>query len=133
MVKSPGSGYFFSNTYMEPTGFSAASKFKLNPILSVILDATENDTLHNNCPAIGSPDNQTDTWIDIYIPPIVERINTAAPGANLSSDEVYYLMALCAFHSVATESMSDWCSLFDEKEWKAFEYEMDLDKYYGTG
>ncbi|KAE9399215.1 phytase [Gymnopus androsaceus JB14] len=114
-------------------GFSVASDFQLNPVLSVILDAKENDTLHNDCPAIGSPDNQTDTWIDIYVPPIAERINTFAPGANLSANEVYYLMALCPFHSVATEDISDWCGLFSEKEWTEFEYEMDLDKYYGTG
>ncbi|GAW07716.1 phosphoglycerate mutase-like protein [Lentinula edodes] len=80
-----------------------------------------------------SSDNQTDTWIAIYTPSIVQRLNNAAPGANLSSNDVFNLMTLCAFESVATESISDWCRLFDEDEWKAFEYEMDLDKYYGTG
>jgi hypothetical protein len=92
-----------------------------------------NDTLHNSCDTIGSSDNETDTWIAIYTQPIVERLNNAAPGANLSSNDVYYLMTLCAFESVATEAISDWCALFNEDEWKSFEYEMDLDKYYGTG
>ncbi|KAJ3927688.1 MAG: acid phosphatase [Lentinula lateritia] len=114
-------------------GFSAASSLRFNPVLSVILDENANDTLHNSCGAIGSSDNQTDTWIAIYTPSIVQRLNNAAPGANLSSNDVFNLMTLCAFESVATESISDWCGLFDEDEWRAFEYEMDLDKYYGTG
>ncbi|KIK65846.1 hypothetical protein GYMLUDRAFT_158434 [Collybiopsis luxurians FD-317 M1] len=114
-------------------GFSAASSLRFNPVLSVILDANANDTLHNSCNAIGTSDNQTDTWIAIYTKPIVERLNNAAPGANLTAIDVYYLMALCAFESVATEAVSNWCGLFDENEWKSFEYEMDLDKYYGTG
>lgn len=114
-------------------GFSIASNFQFTPILDVILDAKGNDTLHNYCPTIGSSDIQTSTWINIYAKPIADRLNEAAPGANLASVEVYYLMALCAFHSVAKETVSEWCGVFDEDEWKGFEYAMDLDKYYGTG
>ncbi|KIK66706.1 hypothetical protein GYMLUDRAFT_238943 [Collybiopsis luxurians FD-317 M1] len=114
-------------------GFSAASSLRFNPVLSVILDENANDTLHNSCNTIGTSDNQTDTWIAIYTKPIVERLNNAAPGANLTANDVYNLMTLCAFESVATEAVSDWCGLFTENEWKSFEYEMDLDKYYGTG
>ncbi|KAJ4477454.1 phytase [Lentinula aciculospora] len=114
-------------------GFSAASGLRFNPILSVIFDESANDTLRNSCDNIGSSDNQTDTWIAIYGQPIVQRLNSAIPGANLSSTDVYDLMALCAFESVATDSISDWCGLFDDEEWRDFEYEMDLDKYYSTG
>ncbi|KAF9077976.1 phytase [Rhodocollybia butyracea] len=114
-------------------GFSIASGFQYNPILDLVLDAKRNDSLHNYCPAIGSPDSQTSTWINIYAKPIADRLNEAAPGANLTSIEVYYLMALCAFHSVAKATASDWCGVFDEEAWKGFEYAMDLDKYYGTG
>ncbi|KAF5357554.1 hypothetical protein D9757_012363 [Collybiopsis confluens] len=114
-------------------GFSAASSLRFNPVLSVILDESANDTLHDTCNNIGNSDNQTETWIDIYTPPIVKRLNDAAPGANITSDDVFSLMTLCAFESVATEAVSDWCGLFDEGEWKSFEYEMDLDKYYGNG
>lgn len=92
-----------------------------------------NDTLENSCNDIGSSDNETDTWIDIYTQPIVARLNGAAPGANLTSTDAYNLMTLCAFESVATQAVSEWCALFNEDEWESFEYEMDLEKYYGTG
>ncbi|KAF5376193.1 hypothetical protein D9757_009309 [Collybiopsis confluens] len=92
-----------------------------------------NDTLHNACKNIGKSYNQTDTWREIFTAPIVQRLNNAAPGADLTPEDVYNLMSLCAFDSVATDAISDWCGLFDKEEWKWFEYEMDLNKYYGTG
>ncbi|KAJ4470090.1 phytase [Lentinula aciculospora] len=114
-------------------GFSTASNLDFNPVLAIILDSKSNDTLHNYCPAIGSSESMTNIWIDIYAKPIIERLNAAAPGANLTTKDVHHLMELCAFHSAVIEDTSDWCQLFDEKEWKEFEYAKDLDKYYGTG
>ncbi|KAJ3993756.1 phytase [Lentinula boryana] len=132
-VRASGSERVIMSATNWTYGFSAASGMRFNPILSVILNESANNTLHNSCPSIGSSDTQTDIWIGIYTEPIVQRLNDAAPGAKLTVNDVYYLMALCAFESVAIDVISDWCGLFDEDEWKGFEYEMDLDKYYGTG
>jgi hypothetical protein len=83
------------------------------------------------------------TWINTAFPPIAARLNDAAPGANLSPEDVYHLMMLCPFETVAhgyqrtkfgpTLKNSAWCDIFSEEEWKVFEYVGDLDKYYGTG
>ncbi|KAJ3974177.1 phytase [Lentinula raphanica] len=114
-------------------GFSVASNFEYDPLLSVIFDSHSNDTLHNYCPAIGSSENMTQTWIETDAKPIAERLNAAAPGANLSTNEVHHLMELCAFDSAVIEGISKWCGLFNKEEWEGFEYAKDLDKYYGTG
>ncbi|KAJ3711961.1 histidine phosphatase superfamily [Lentinula raphanica] len=133
-VRASGSERVIESATNWTYGFSAANGMKYNPVLSVVLDESgHNNTLHNSCPSIGSPDDQLDTWIGIYTQPIVQRLNDAAPGANLSSEDVYYLMELCAFESVTLDTVSEWCELFDEDEWKGFEYAMDLDDYYGTG
>ncbi|KAJ3755081.1 hypothetical protein EV360DRAFT_86240 [Lentinula raphanica] len=69
----------------QSSGFSAATSFEYNHVLSVIFDSYSNDTLHNYCPAIGSSENITRTWIETYVKPIADRLNAAAPGANLKS------------------------------------------------
>ncbi|KAJ7059558.1 phytase [Mycena amicta] len=120
-------------------GFSVASNHVYNPSLSVILSESGNDTLDDNgCPNAGSSDVQTSTWLSVFAPPITERLNVAAPGANLVDADIYALISMCAFHTVATAqganlTLSPFCALFDDSEFADFEYSMDLDKYYGTG
>ncbi|KAJ3767684.1 hypothetical protein FB446DRAFT_600895, partial [Lentinula raphanica] len=65
--------------------------------------------------------------------PIADCLNVTAPGANLSTNEVHYLMELCVFYSAVIDGISKWCGLFDKEEWEGFEYAKDLDKCYGTG
>jgi hypothetical protein len=82
-------------------------------------------------------------WINTAFPPITSRVNDVAPGANLSPQDIYYLMMFCPFETVAHGynrkkhdrklTNSAWCDIFGEEEWKVFEYVGDLDKYYGTG
>ncbi|KAK7471989.1 hypothetical protein VKT23_000097 [Stygiomarasmius scandens] len=120
-------------------GFSLASNFVYQPTLSVILSQDANDTLDDNmCPAIGNSDEQTNAWLAAFGPGLQERLNTGAPGANLTLAEVYALGTLCAFGSVAHSKyphikLSPWCGLFNRSDFEALEYEGDLDKYYGTG
>ncbi|TFK33287.1 histidine phosphatase superfamily [Crucibulum laeve] len=104
------------------------------PPLSVILAEDRNDTLDDNmCPNAGGSDVQTEAWINVFTPPIAERLNAKAPGANLTFDDVYSLMTLCPFETVATEKLSRFCDLFSRDEFRQFEYFGDLDKYYNTG
>ena len=85
------------------------------------------------CPNAGEPDEQTDIWTNIFTPPIVERLNSWAPGANLVPADVPSLMSLCAFESIALEKLSSWCSLFTSKEFEQYEYWSDVEKYYNRG
>ena len=85
------------------------------------------------CPNAGSGDNQTDAWQAIYAAPILQRLNNAAPGANLTLDDITNLVALCAFETVAKEKPSQWCSLYTQTDFDGFEYYGDLSKYYGNG
>ncbi|KAJ6614203.1 histidine phosphatase superfamily [Mycena sp. CBHHK59/15] len=98
-------------------GFSAASNHVFNPSISVIISEAGNDTLDNNmCLNAGNSDTQTDTWLVVFAPSITTRLNSAAPGANISNDETYSLISMCPFHAVAT----------------FVGYSMDLDTFYET-
>ncbi|PSR83458.1 hypothetical protein PHLCEN_2v5730 [Hermanssonia centrifuga] len=117
-------------------GFSSASHHVYNPILSVILSESANDTLDDNmCPAAGSSDPQTNTWLATYAPPITSRLNAAAPGANLTDTDTSSLISLCPFETVAKRTKSAFCKLFEHESgaFPGFGYSGDLDKFYGTG
>lgn len=93
-----------------------------------------NDTLDDGmCTNAGDSDDQTEEWLSIYGPPITARLNKKAPGANLTNDDIYSLMSMCAFHTLVSESKSPFCNLFEDKEWAMYEYYGDLDKFYGNG
>ena len=74
-------------------------------------------------------------WIDIFIPPVRRRVNEHLKGANISNLETLYLMDLCPFETVASPDgrISDFCKLFTEDEWKAYDYLQSIGKYYGYG
>jgi hypothetical protein len=91
------------------------------------------------CPNAGDSDAQTDAWLAVFAPNITARLNRWAPGANVTDAETYSLISMCPFHTVASFvpgaalTLSPFCGLFTTDEFVAFEYSMDLDKYYGTG
>ncbi|KAJ6572009.1 histidine phosphatase superfamily [Mycena capillaripes] len=125
-------------------GFAASSNRVYTPRLSVILNEEGNDTLQdNNCPNAGGSKREMEQWLDVFGPPITSRLNSWAPGANLTNDDIHGLMMLCAFHTVASVPygyrsdsplpFSPFCSVFTQDEFEAFEYSSDLDKYYSTG
>lgn len=97
-----------------------------------------NDTLENHmCPNAGNSDAQTSEWLAVYAPTITARLNTWAPGANLTDPETSALISLCAFHTVAASTtfspLSPFCALFTPPDFAEFDYSADLDKYYYTG
>lgn len=85
------------------------------------------------CPNSGDGDDEQAEWLTIAFTPLADRLNVAAPGANLTAKDVYFIMALCPFDSLAHVKLSPLCQLFDDKEFELFEYASDIDKYYGTG
>jgi hypothetical protein len=85
------------------------------------------------CPNAGSSDAQTEEYLQAAYPPLAVRINAAAPGADLTVDDIFNIMLLCPFETAAKEKLSQFCDLFTEEDWEMFEYSGDLDKYYNTG
>ncbi|KAJ7481196.1 histidine phosphatase superfamily [Mycena galericulata] len=118
-------------------GFAAASHYVYRPSLAVILAEEGNDTLESHmCPNAGSSDAQTDEWLAVYAPATTARLNSWAPGANLTDRETHALISLCAFHTAAHANparLSPVCGLFTRSEFAGFDYAADLDKYYYTG
>ncbi|KAF2766985.1 phosphoglycerate mutase-like protein [Teratosphaeria nubilosa] len=72
------------------------------------------------------------TWRDQWIKPVRTRVNDNLVGADLSKDQIIYLMDLCPFESIATTNgtISQFCSLFNETEWTYYDYYYSLDKWY---
>lgn len=85
------------------------------------------------CPQAGTSSDETNAWVDAFTPAIADRINAAAPGANLKNADVVNLMSLCPFDTVAQEEPSPWCDLFTPEEWASYEYYGDLNDYYRNG
>ncbi|KAF2634786.1 acid phosphatase PHO12 precursor [Massarina eburnea CBS 473.64] len=88
------------------------------------------------CPAYtdngGSP--QTDTWANIYLPPIQARLNSLIYGTfQFTKSDISIIPYLCGFETQITGSISPWCSLFTEEEVLQYEYAQDLRYWYGTG
>ncbi|KAG1743645.1 histidine phosphatase superfamily [Suillus paluster] len=123
-----------SNRVVDSALNWTACNQQYTPILSVIVGQSSNDTLDDHqCPNIGTSDDQTKTWLDVFAPEIRDRLNHYAPGADLKKKDVENLMSLCPFETVAYEQISPWCALFTEEEWASYEYHGDLYDYYGNG
>ncbi|OBZ71577.1 3-phytase A [Grifola frondosa] len=132
-VRASGVQRVISTATNWTVGFAAASRQRYNPALNVILSEEVNNTLNNDCPNAGDGSRQTGEWVATFAPPHTTRLNKAAPGANLTDMDVYYLLAMCPFETVAKETASPFCDLFTKNDFRAFEYFGDLEKYYKTG
>ncbi|KZT68433.1 phytase [Daedalea quercina L-15889] len=124
-------------------GFADGSRGKVKPSVDLLLSEKTNNTLNSDCPNASEAEEEMATWVQRFAPPIAERLNEAASGANLSKDDVFGLMAMCPFESMPharvrararkSKAHSKFCDLFAEDEWPAFEYHGDVEKYYKTG
>ncbi|KAF8812207.1 acid phosphatase [Phlegmacium glaucopus] len=133
-VRSSGGTRVVESATNWTLGFSVASRYAYNPVLSVILPEHLNDTLDDKmCPNAGSSVAQTHLWSSIYGAPVADRLNAQAPGASLSAEDIPNLIQLCALETVATGTLSPFCAIFTQAEFAQFEYWADLEKYYRTG
>jgi len=71
----------------------------------------------------------------VYASSIADRLNSVAIGLqkNITSEDAFYLMMMCPFHTVYHKKYSPFCEMFSKVEWEGFEYAMDLEQYYKTG
>ncbi|KAL7279575.1 hypothetical protein ACG7TL_005975 [Trametes sanguinea] len=132
-VRAAGAPRVISTATNWTVGFAAASHQRYQPYLNVIISEEYNNTLNNDCPNAGDGTPEMETWRSVFAPSIAERLTKGAPGATLTNEDVFHLMAMCPFESVAKETMSPFCAMFTEDEFRAFEYHGDLEKYYKTG
>ena len=72
-------------------------------------------------------------FINAAVQPIADRLNSAAPGANLDPQDAYAIMHLCPFETVVKEKISPFCFLFSKEDFEIYEYAGDLQKFYNTG
>ena len=107
------------------------------PILNISEAAGQNNTLdHGLCTVFENSTTGSEVqqiWVDIFISPILQRLNDNLPGVNLSSTEAIFVMDLCPYETVhsPTGKLSPFCNLFTEKEWQEYDYYQSLGKYYG--
>ncbi|KAI5917084.1 histidine phosphatase superfamily [Camillea tinctor] len=73
-----------------------------------------------------------DAWADIFTPNITARVNENLAGANLTSQDIIYLMDLCPFNTVADPQgqLSPFCNLFTVEEWNDYDYYQTLGMWY---
>ncbi|KAG1897714.1 acid phosphatase [Suillus fuscotomentosus] len=135
-VRASGGDRVVMSAVNWTAGFADASRQLYHPSVSVIISETEtsNNTLKNSmCPNSRASKNEANTWRDIFSASIVDRLNTAAVGAEILSQDIPELMSLCAFETVSEEKESRFCDLFSLQEFQAYEHYQDLQKYYMTG
>jgi len=72
-------------------------------------------------------------WADIYLPPVVDRINSRLNGVQFNSSDVVLFPYLCGFESQITGRRSPWCDTFTEDEILQYEYAQDIRYWYGSG
>ncbi|KAE8450519.1 hypothetical protein EG329_006250 [Mollisiaceae sp. DMI_Dod_QoI] len=131
----------FHATLLQDSKANANDGYPYN-IVVISEDAGTNNTLdHGLCTGFedGSDSSISDRaqaiWVSIFTPNITARLNENLPGVNFTSTDTIYFMDLCPFNTVANDlgSISPFCRLITEAEWKAYDYYQSLGKYYGYG
>ncbi|KAH4973064.1 hypothetical protein HBH77_165850 [Parastagonospora nodorum] len=139
-VRSGGQHRVVESAQKWLQGFAQSAKQSPAEIDLIIPEGPKwNNTLsHDTCPAFedgpdrGLGDRAQKIWAAEFVPPIQERVNSQL-GTNLSMNSIIYLMDMCPFDTLAhpNAKVSDFCHLFTEKEWHAYDYFETLGKYYG--
>ncbi|KAF9645613.1 phosphoglycerate mutase-like protein [Thelephora ganbajun] len=135
-VRASGSKRVVLSARNWTLGFSAASEETYHSKVNLVIPETpgSNNTLGNKmCPAAASSRGETEAFIDVAAQHITARLNSAAPGANLKPRDVYAIMHLCPFDTVAKERLSPFCPIFSKEDFEIYEYAGDLEKFYNTG
>jgi acid phosphatase len=66
-----------------------------------------------------------------YTPPIRARL-LAQTGMTFSDQDIYAMQEMCGFETTV-RGRSDWCAVFSQDEFLAFEYARDVLHYYRAG
>jgi len=134
-------GFFGPSYYpaQDPT-LSAFSNGSLFDVVIIPEGGTENNTLasYDSC------FEDYFTWdfgdldlffqyVPLYIGAATARMNAYAPdGFTFNDNDTYAMQSICAYET-GYIGMSDFCTLFTESEWQAFEQTLDIEYYYDYG
>ncbi|KAK4575210.1 hypothetical protein LTR86_001062 [Recurvomyces mirabilis] len=128
------SARLFARGYLGPNATVDGSVYVLNNSdpRSIANSLAASDLCANYNDNSGG-DNAT-TWANIYVPPIVKRINSLFRGnLNFTASDVTQFPYLCGFETQITGRRSPWCDTFTPQEISAYEYSQDIRYWYGTG
>ncbi|KAI0087758.1 histidine phosphatase superfamily [Irpex rosettiformis] len=132
-VRASGKSRVVDSAGNWTVGLAVASKHHIHASVDQILSESVNNTLNNDCPNASQGEEEKNTWLSVFAPPIVKRLQKAAHKANITNQDVHKLMALCPFESLGLEKRSPFCKIFTKAEFADFEYFGDVEKYYKTG
>lgn len=125
----------FFGTYGHPsTGVDPREHYDL------VLQPEQEGSNNSLAPSYGCPNTEQDgaergkelkkEWYKIYLADATTRLQAALPGyEDMKPKDVLGLQDICIFETAAY-GHSAFCHLFTVKEWRGFEYHMDL-KFYG--
>ena len=145
-IRASGSGRVimsaqnFTHGFFKPQSKDGADFH--SDILVIPEGSESNNTLdHGTCvsfedgPSSELADTKRAAWRDVWAKPIRERLNRKLPGADLTLEEAVFMMDLCPFNSVAHDKAthSPFCRLFSKEEWRQYDYDSSLNKWYGYG
>ncbi|EMC97560.1 hypothetical protein BAUCODRAFT_138831 [Baudoinia panamericana UAMH 10762] len=123
----------FARGYVGPNATADGSVYVLNQSdpRSIANSLAPSDL----CPAYvdNSGGAYATNWSNIYVPPIVSRINSLFQGLNFTSSDVTLFPYLCGFETQITGRVSPWCGAFTEQEILHYEYAQDIRYWYGSG
>lgn len=80
--------------------------------------------------------NQTTIWGATYGPATAERLQKeyiASGTLNITAADVATMQYLCGFETSIRGTISPFCSVFTQEEFRKYEYTQDLRYYYGNG
>ncbi|OOF97992.1 hypothetical protein ASPCADRAFT_394835 [Aspergillus carbonarius ITEM 5010] len=130
---------FQSSKVKDPRAQAGQSSPKINVVISEA--STANNTLDpGTCTAFENSELADDieaNFTATFVPSIRKRLEQDLSGVTLTSKEVTYLMDMCSFDTISTDTvdtkLSPFCALFTHEEWINYNYLKSLDKYYGHG
>ena len=131
----------FHQAWLEDIGSTDRDTYPYRIIIIPEKNGSNNTLDHGRCktfeedPEYDVGSKAQKIWVEKFTPPIVARLNTNLPGANLTAHEAIHFMDLCPLETVASPAgeISPFCNLFTIKEWHQFDYYQSLGKYYGFG
>ncbi|KAJ6260078.1 hypothetical protein Dda_5724 [Drechslerella dactyloides] len=138
------SGLNFTKGFVDEKKANTGAEMPPFPAPVIISEAeNSNNTLkHGNCRAFEDGkfskigDEAQATFAKQFATRIAETLNKDIPGANINGDDAINLMSLCPFLTVAQapeDSLPQFCKIFKEAEFAAYNYYQNLGKFYGHG
>ena len=89
---------------------------------------------HKACPNFSKDpgDSELETFIEHYVPPIIQRLSQFSP-VELSISDIIGMQQLCGYESAYNGKKSSFCDVFTDVEWMSYEYAWDMKYSFMVG